>query len=530
MSQAYYTMGLLNREMANYEEAKVQFERGIQWQKAIGQPEKEIFACYSQMGLVYASQKKLDSALWCVKKGYTLGLNSTEYKKYFLLAIGALGNIYLALGNYKLAEGYFRDAIEQSKYYNNRYFKVRNYNNLAALFDKANVRDSSIYYAEISLQQSQKHNFAEFTLDASKLLTKIYESEGRPDSTLKFMKIMLAAKDSVFSQSRGQQFRQLAFDEIMQRQEIDQAKEKYQYRVRSYALLAALIVFLLLTLMFYRNARQKQKSNTKIENAFNSLKAAQSQLIQSEKMASLGELTAGIAHEIQNPLNFVNNFSEVNAELIEEMKEELSKGNMDEVKAIADNIQENEYKINHHGKRADGIVKSMLQHSQSSSGIKAPTDINALSEEYLRLAYHGIRAKDKSFNPILKTDFDQSIGNINIIPQDIGRVLLNLYNNSFYAVNEKAKLQLNGFEPTVYVHSKKMKDRVEIRIRDNGSGIPSQVVDKIFQPFFTTKPTGQGTGLGLSLSYDIIKTHGGEIKVNTREDEFTEFVILLPAA
>jgi signal transduction histidine kinase len=252
-------------------------------------------------------------------------------------------------------------------------------------------------------------------------------------------------------------------------------------------------------------------------------------------MASLGELTAGIAHEIQNPLNFVNNFSDVNRELIAEMKDEIIKGNLDEVKFIADDLDANEEKINHHGKRADAIVKGMLQHSRASTGKKESTDINALCDEYLRLSYHGLRAKDKNFNAILQTNFDTTIGKINIVPQDIGRVLLNLFNNAFYAVMEKSKNPegfanprgLEAYQATVSVSTKKIDDKVLISVKDNGVGIPQKIADKIFQPFFTTKPTGQGTGLGLSLSYDIIKAHGGEIKVETREGERSEFIIQL---
>jgi ligand-binding sensor domain-containing protein/signal transduction histidine kinase len=281
--------------------------------------------------------------------------------------------------------------------------------------------------------------------------------------------------------------------------------------------------------------QQKELAQAKeIEKAYTELKATQAQLIQSEKMASLGELTAGIAHEIQNPLNFVNNFAEVNSELIGEMKEELAKGNMEEAKVISNDIDENEKKIIFHGKRADAIVKGMLQHSRSSSGVKEPTDINALCDEYLRLAYHGLRAKDKSFNATMKTDFDETIGNINIIPQDIGRVILNLITNAFYVVDEKKKQIGEGYEPTVTVSTKLIIPPLggtrgaEISVKDNGNGIPQKVLDKIFQPFFTTKPTGQGTGLGLSLSYDIVKAHGGEIKVETKENEGTSFIILLP--
>jgi signal transduction histidine kinase len=249
-------------------------------------------------------------------------------------------------------------------------------------------------------------------------------------------------------------------------------------------------------------------------------------------MASLGELTAGIAHEIQNPLNFVNNFSEVNKEMLEELKAERLKpvAERDEQtqSEIIEDVIANSEKINHHGKRADAIVKGMLQHSQTSTGQKEPTDVNKLADEYLRLAYHGLQAKDKSFNAVLKTDFDETIGNINIIPQDIGRVLLNLYNNAFYAVAEKKKQQPEGYEPTVSINTKKINDNVEIRVADNGNGIAQKVVDKIFQPFFTTKPTGQGTGLGLSLSYDIVKAHGGELKVETKEGEGSVFSIVLP--
>ena len=271
-----------------------------------------------------------------------------------------------------------------------------------------------------------------------------------------------------------------------------------------------------------------REQKEKLEVTLADLRSTQAQLIQSEKMASLGELTAGIAHEIQNPLNFVNNFSEVNKELLAEMTEEIKKGNYDEVKALAKHVEDNQEKINHHGKRADAIVKGMLQHSRSSSGVKEPTNINALADEYLRLAYHGLRAKDKSFNATLKTDFDESIGNINIIPQEVGRVILNLITNAFYAVTEKKKQQQDKYEPTVSVATKKAGDKVLISVKDNGNGIPQKVLDKIFQPFFSTKPTGQGTGLGLSLSYDIVKAHGGEIKVETEESRGAAFVIALP--
>jgi two-component system NtrC family sensor kinase len=270
-----------------------------------------------------------------------------------------------------------------------------------------------------------------------------------------------------------------------------------------------------------------KKQTADLRATLENLRSTQVQLIHSEKMASLGGLTAGIAHEIQNPLNFVNNFSEVNKELLIEMKDAIDKGNVDEVKVIANDVIANQEKINHHGKRADAIVKGMLQHSRASTGQKELTDINALADEYLRLSYHGFRAKDSSFNISIQKYFDESTKK-NIVPQDIGRVLLNLYNNAFYAVSEKKKQNQNEYDPTVSVSTKKVNGRVEIKVADNGNGIPQKVLDKIFQPFFTTKPTGQGTGLGLSLSYDIIKAHGGEIKVETQDGQGAEFIILLP--
>ena len=320
----------------------------------------------------------------------------------------------------------------------------------------------------------------------------------------------------------------------------------------AFALYAIGIVMLALSIHRFLRARvikQERERNRahelaqakEIEKAYHALKNTQAQLIQSEKMASLGELTAGIAHEIQNPLNFINNFADVNAELIDELNQGIENGDMEEVKSISHNIKENEQKIIFHGKRADSIVKGMLQHSRASSGTKEPTDINALADEYLRLAYHGLRAKDKSFNATMKTDYDESIGLVNIIPQDIGRVILNLITNAFYAVSApKSPIGDFPYIPTVTVSTKQIHplsggrgseglgERIEISVSDNGPGIPPHVMDKIFQPFFTTKPTGQGTGLGLSLSYDIVKAHGGKLKVETKEGEGTTFIIQLP--
>ncbi|WP_295674463.1 ATP-binding protein [uncultured Mucilaginibacter sp.] len=266
-----------------------------------------------------------------------------------------------------------------------------------------------------------------------------------------------------------------------------------------------------------------------LHQSITELKSTQNQLIQSEKMASLGELTAGIAHEIQNPLNFVNNFSEVSTELTQELKEELRSGHTAEAIAIADDLEQNLDKINHHGKRAGAIVNGMLEHSRKSTGTKEPTDINALADEYFRLSYHGLRAKDKAFNAEMTTNLDGKLPKANIIPQDIGRVLLNLFNNAFYAVYQKQKTAAGDYKPVVTVTTSTGNNQVIIKVKDNGNGIPDETKDKIMQPFFTTKPTGEGTGLGLSLSYDIVvKVHGGTIDLDTKEGRYTEFTVTLP--
>jgi two-component system, NtrC family, sensor kinase len=365
-----------------------------------------------------------------------------------------------------------------------------------------------------------------------KLMAEIYKKAGKNDKAAETYAIFIAKQDSLLADQT--KYRSFSFEaeQLISEKEISITKLESQNRISSLFrnfLIAIATLLLLLAAGLYSRFQYKKKANKVLETTLFNLKSTQSQLIQSEKMASLGELTAGIAHEIQNPLNFVNNFSEVNRELLKEMKEEMDKGNINDAQEIASDVIANEEKINHHGKRADAIVKGMLQHSQSGSGVKEPTDINALADEYLRLAYHGLRAKDKSFNATMKTDFDETIGNINIIPQDIGRVLLNLYNNAFYALSAEALAKADpSYQPTISVSTKMINEKVLISVKDNGGGIPQKVLDKIFQPFFTTKPTGQGTGLGLSLSYDIVKSHGGELKVESNEGEGSAFVIKLP--
>ncbi|HYJ62560.1 MAG TPA: ATP-binding protein, partial [Parafilimonas sp.] len=475
------------------------------------------------IGAFYEKFNLLDSALIVINEAFKI--DSTWSVIPYIL-----GNIYFKKENYSLALYNYRIGMRLASSSDTKNDLMDIYNGMARTFIKTGAADSSTYYAKQTLLVEESYKYPLAALEASTILSEIYKSQHVTDSLIKYMELATSAKDSIFSQKKNAEMQNISFNEQLRQQEIIVTQEKYTNRIKMYALFAASIIFLLVTFFLWRNNRHKQAANAllqkqkeKVESTLSKLKSTQQQLIQSEKMASLGELTAGIAHEIQNPLNFVNNFSDVNRELVDELENELKNNNNEEAILIAKNIKANEEKINHHGKRADAIVKGMLQHSKQTKGVKEPTDINALCDEYLRLSFHGMRAKDKNFNADFKTDFDNSIGKINVVPQDIGRVLLNLYNNAFYAVNEKKKLLANSYQPIAEVKTRRINDKVEIIVSDNGNGIPQNIIDKIFQPFFTTKPTGQGTGLGLSLSYDIIKAHGDELRVETEEGEGSEF-------
>jgi signal transduction histidine kinase len=505
------------------------------------------------MGAIFLALNQLDSSLFYSNIAYERCEEIKLYRNWSYI-LSNLASAYSKMGNANMAMSYYHKALTSAKESLSARYMNQVYTSLAEHYQRTNQEDSTLYYAKKAIQETQNTVFTFLSIKPAKLLTDIYE-KSNADSTLKYLKVYRAANDSLFSARAEQQLQMMTFEE--DQRQIELAKEKINYRnkIKMNMMLGGLGTFLLIALILFRNNKQKQKANAllhrqkkEIENTLSQLKITQAQLVQSEKMASLGELTAGIAHEIQNPLNFVNNFSDINKELLAEMKDEIGKGNIDEVEALANDVMANELKINHHGKRADAIVKGMLQHSRTSSGVKEPTDINALCDEYFRLAYHGLRAKDKSFNATLKTDFDETIGKINVIPQDLGRVILNLITNAFYAVSEKQRAQqtpypLEGepdYQPTVTVMTKHQLPlsggrgsdgaKVTISVSDNGSGIPQPILDKIFQPFFTTKPTGQGTGLGLSLSYDIVKAHGGELKVETKEGEGSVFTIQLPAS
>jgi len=481
------------------------------------------------LGTVYLNEGKLDSSIYYSNRALeVLYLTNENQNRFIPTMLGNLGGAYSRMNKKNEAEKYFQRALSIVTKSDYTYTRIKQvvFFTVSEHFRRNQLMDSCLYYAKMANAAVENTHYSYLMTKPAKMLSEIYDGKNA-DSTVKYLKIYLKTNEVINSTRVTQQLQVMAFEEEQRKLELEQARKEAQARLKIYFLIAGLLLVSLFGLLMFRNNKQKQKINAKLENTLTNLQATQKQLVQSEKMASLGELTAGIAHEIQNPLNFVNNFADLNMELIDELQQELKTGNTEEAIAISNDIKDNEQKINHHGKRADAIVKGMLQHSNSGSGKKEPTDINALADEYLRLSYHGLRAKDNSFNATMNTDLDESIGNINIIPQDIGRVLLNLINNAFYVVNEKSKQEIEGYEPTVSLSTRMLRDKVEIKVADNGNGISQKILDKIFQPFFTTKPTGQGTGLGLSLSYDIVKAHGGELKVETKEGEGTTFTIEL---
>lgn len=447
-----------------------------------------------------------------------------------------LGEVEKERGNRTGALSYFKKAIGHAVAIQDMENQSVAYLSMANLYHNSKQQDSAEYYAKKALDVAASVKLEQDVLNAGKVLYGFYDEDHNLGEAYKYFKLTTAAKDSLYSQDKIKQLLSLDFEEKQRQRDLAEAELAFQDRVRTWLLISGLAVLLLIVFIFWRSSRQRQKANRllqqqkdEIGSTLSKLQQAQSQLIQSAKMASLGELTAGIAHEIQNPLNFVNNFSEVNDEMIDELREELKAGRVEDALAIADDIQQNGKKINHHGKRADAIVKGMLQHSRTSSGEKQQTNINAFGDEFFKLSYHGLRAKDASLSAQMITRFDDSLPKINIIQQDLGRVLLNLFNNAFYAVQQKAKTNGENYKPTVTLTTSAGNGYLLISIKDNGVGIPDSLKEKILQPFFTTKPTGEGTGLGLSLSYDIIvKGHNGTLDIHSKEGDGAEFVVKLP--
>jgi len=497
------------------------------------------------IGVAYLHINQYDSAMVYLQKAKD---NFSSNSFLHSVTMTFLGKLQFLTGNRQLAMENLQKSFQVFTQGNEGRALSEAYNMYAGFFKELNRPDSAIYYAKKGLEVAQSISYKQEILAASNLLSEEYKLTDITEA-YKYLNLAKTINEELYGAKKVQSLQKLITEEQERQRKIEDENIAYKNRLRMNAFLGSTFTLLVIAIFLFIISRRNRKAKQKIESAFNQLKSTQAQLIQSEKMASLGELTAGIAHEIQNPLNFVNNFSEVSNELIVEIEEERTKNpeSRDEnlVSEILTDIKQNLEKINHHGNRASSIVKGMLQHSRTSTGQKELTDINALADEYLRLAYHGLRAKDKSFNADFKTEFDESLPKINVIPQDIGRVLLNLINNAFYAVDKRAKSSdpltpkegikndHTKYLPTVTVSTASFNPPsggrgVRVVVKDNGDGIPASIVDKIFQPFFTTKPTGSGTGLGLSLSYDIVKAHGGEIKVKSKEGEGTEFIIHLP--
>jgi signal transduction histidine kinase len=488
--------------------------------------------CFEKMG-------RYDSALYYLQQIDTIRGHRTDIEKYLTGNIlHTRGNINAAKGKTEVAMNFYRQSLPYLQKNADHRTIGQVMLSVAGLYEKQGRTDSSLNYARQALMMAQKNGFNLEVMYATGFLAQLYKRRGRVDSAFAYLEMSVANKDSLFSRERIMAVQNKLFADESLRQQYLAEQEKLQNNVKVGALLAALLVFLVLASILWRNNKREHKANTllkrqkqEIQNAMAELEAVQKQLIHAEKMASLGELTAGIAHEIQNPLNFINNFSDIGAELVDEVQEELKAGEYSEAAVLLNSLRQNLEKINQHGNRADAIVKNMLQHSRKNAGERELSDINGIVDDCLRLSYQALRNKDKSFNAVLETHFDPTIGRVNIIPQDMGRVFLNLFSNAMYAVHEKACRTANGYVPTIQVTTRRNGDAVEISVWDNGTGIPERVVDKIYQPFFTTKPVGEGTGLGLSMSYDIVtKVHGGKMTVHSKAGEYAEFVIEMPAS
>jgi two-component system NtrC family sensor kinase len=523
-------MGHLLGATGNLEQQRFHYDEGLKLARENNYFETLSFL-YSSIGKIYLVQGQLDSALYMEQAAVKLSLE-TGFNKYLCVFYNDIARIYVEKGKYDSAKTFLHKAIAVANGAGNDAGRLESFKILTGLFLDRKNKDSSLYYANLYLDDINSLENHQELGTAYENLFKAYALNNQLDSAYKYQGLALTTKDSLYNDKIKvlSEFQNLSFSEKLRVQQLEKDKVINQGRIRTYALLGGTSLIILLAGIFYRNSRQQRKAHDEVKKALGELRDAQGQLIQREKMASLGELTAGIAHEIQNPLNFVKNFAEVNMEMADEMIDAINAGRPQDAKTLAEDIKVNQQKIREHGNRAEGIVRSMLQHSRSSSGQKEPTDINNLVDEYVRLAYHGMKAKDKSFKAECKTQLSTIVGKVNIIPQDIGRVILNIVNNALYFVDRKARKNISGYKPEVFVSMVKTGSKIEIKVKDNGDGIPEQIRDKIFQPFFTTKPTGEGTGLGLSLSYDIItKSHGGEIKVESTEGKGTTFIILIPA-
>ncbi|AEE48880.1 ATP-binding region ATPase domain protein [Haliscomenobacter hydrossis DSM 1100] len=586
-TKAFHALGVLYRRLGDYPKSLEANFKGLQIAEKKQLPEPTI-SCLNAIAIVYKELKNYSKGINYYKRGLKiatatqhqywmtqieLNLASTYLKTHqidsaslYLQKVSlkldlvkgpliikfyplTLGKLQFLKGDYADAFKNVRKSILISQESNDHGFQSNGYIALSTFFKTQNQVDSSIINAKKGLREATLVDYKSEMLEASTLLAELYEPLD-VKKALYYQKTVNAVVNELYGADRVIGLQNTLSEEQQRQSNMATQIATQQNRQKQYVLLGGLGIMFFIGFVLYRNYQIEKKAKTSfqtqketVENTLSQLQSTQAQLIQSEKLASLGELTAGIAHEIQNPLNFVNNFSELNTELIEELEVEIKKGNLDDAIAIATDLKGNEEKINHHGQRAASIVKGMLEHSRASTGVKEPTDINALADEYLRMAYHGLRAKDNGFNATLVTHFDPDLPLVSVIPQDIGRVLLNLINNAFYAVAERSRSTVQQrasvgvtsshadtmYQPIITISTQKIDNHILIKVKDDGNGIPESIREKIFQPFFTTKPTGQGTGLGLSLAYDIVtKGHGGSLEVESKEEHKTIFTMKIP--
>ena len=494
---------------------------------------------HNNLGMVNLQQKHISKAVQQLIIAYNLASQVND-REMLLNSTLSIAEVYYTMDSLQKSAALYEKGLQLAKQTDHGSLLCTALIGLAKIHYKQGMLKEALANGLEALERAKKMGQVQLMRDANEIVSSAYEAMKNSGNALAYFKQYKLYSDSMnnMQSQRAVAIEREKYD--FSKKEADFERKTMKQHWLTFSAFAGLLLLAVILWIILRNRNRLkhtykilqhkniviESEKSKAEDTLSKLQSTQAQLIQSEKMASLGELTAGIAHEIQNPLNFVNNFSELNNELIDEMSIETD---TEELKIIATDIKQNNEKIAFHGKRADAIVKSMLQHSRKNTGQKELTNISALCDEYLRLSYHGLRAKDKSFNADFRTDFDDNIGKIKLIQQDIGRVLLNLCNNALYAVNEKKKTSANGYQPLVTLSTRKLTDKIEIQVEDNGNGVPKEIMNKIFQPFFTTKPTGQGTGLGLSLAYDIItKEHGGSIQVESEENLYTRFTIRLP--
>ncbi len=543
IAQAWVNVAALYTTMGDHEKGLVYYKKALALNKQLGNQVVQ-YSLLNNIGERYRLMGNYAEAL----KSYNAALAGNKAPYFIELNQSNIADVYVRVGNLPLAFKYAFSSLKGAQKLDDFEGEAWIDGILGRAYLKSNKPDSALYYANQGLANANTTGTIEFMRDNSGALANAYALKRDFANAYKYQNMYIGYRDSMVNAQVANQSNVLQYNYDLQKKQAQITELNQQKRLQNLLLIGALVVLGLIAVMavvLLRNNRQKQKANNLLSKqkkliedqrdqtnkALADLQLTQKQLIQSEKMASLGELTAGIAHEIQNPLNFVNNFSEVNMELIAELKDELQKNDkVDQPQEeLLTNIEQNLEKIRHHGQRADSIVKGMLQHSRASSTVMEPTNINTLADEYLRLAYHGLRAKDKSFNADLVTHYGENLPVINVVPQDIGRVLLNLYTNAFYAVQQKQKTAAAAYKPTIEVRTWIGNGQVKIAVKDNGIGIPPDIKDKIMQPFFTTKAAGEGTGLGLSLTYDmVVKGHGGTIELNSTEGEGSEFTIALP--